>query len=171
VGQFWWPLTAVGRRSAHDTHRQPRAALDPLRAGPRADPRGLLGEVCAAFGLPEPGIGGAVIDGAFLATRVQRYLVQHPYISTLTINAFNPGRAGVLAQMLLALQRQPVFEDILYDVRLFVPDADAPGVGEGLAELLSPSGNLTGREADAFATPSGDHLHPKLALGVRSNEY
>ncbi len=132
------------------------------------DPRGLLGEVCAAFGLPEPGIGGAVIDGAFLATRVQRYLVQHPYISTLTINAFNPGRAGVLAQMLLTLQRQPVFEDILYDIRLFVPDADAPGVGEGLAELLSPSGNLTGREADAFATPSGDHLHPKLALGVRS---
>jgi hypothetical protein len=133
-----------------------------------ADPRGLLGEVCAAFGLPEPGIGGAVIDGAFLATRVQRYLVQHPYISTLVINGFNPGRAGVLAEMLLALQRQPLFADIRYDVRLFVPDADAPGVGEGLAEMLSPSGSLTGREADAFTTPSGDHLHPKLALGVRS---
>lgn len=132
------------------------------------DPRGLLGEVCAAFGLSEPGIGGAAIDGEALATRVQRYLVQHPYISTLIINAFNPGRAGILAEMLLALQRQPVFEDIRYDVRLFVPDAEAPGVGEGLAELLSPSGSLTGREADAFATPSGDHLHPKLALGVRS---
>lgn len=132
------------------------------------DPRGLLGEVCAAFGLPEPGIGGAVIDGDALASRVQRYLVQHPYISTLIINAFNPGRAGVLAEMLLALQRQPVFEDIRYDVRLFVPDADAPGVGDSLAELLSPSASLSGREADAFATPSGDHLRPKLALGVRS---
>jgi DNA phosphorothioation-dependent restriction protein DptH len=132
------------------------------------DPRGLLGEVCAAFGLPEPGIGGAVIDGEALAARVQRYLVQHPYISTLAINAFNPGRAGVLAEMLLALQSQPVFEDIRYDVRLFVPDADAPVVGEGLAELLSPSGSLSGREADAFATPSGDHLRPKLALAVRS---
>jgi hypothetical protein len=132
------------------------------------DPRGLLGEVCAALGLPEPGIGGAVIDGEFLATRVQRYLVQHPYVSTLVINAFNPGRAGVLAEMLLTLQHQPVFRDIRYDVRLFVPDAEAPGVGEGLAELLSPSGSLAGREADAFATPSGDRLHPKLALGVRS---
>lgn len=132
------------------------------------DPRGLLGEVCAAFGLPEPGIGGAVIDGEALAARVQRYLVQHPYISTLAINAFNPGRAGVLAEMLLALQSQPVFEDIRYDVRLFVPDVDAPVVGEGLAELLSPSGSLSGREADAFATPSGDHLRPKLALAVRS---
>lgn len=132
------------------------------------DPRGLLGEVCTAFGLPEPAIGGAAIDGEALAARVQRYLVQHPYITTLVINAFNPGRAGVLADMLLGLQRQPVFEDIRYDVRLFVPDADAPGVGEGLAELLSPSGSQSGREADAFATPGSDHLHPKLALGVRS---
>ena len=132
------------------------------------DPRGLVGEVCAAFGLREPAIGGAAIDGEALAARVQRYLVQHPYINTLIINAFNPGRAGVLADMLLTLQRQPVFDDIRYDVRLFVPDADAPGVGEGLAELLSPLGSQSGREADAFATPSGDHLHPKLALAVRS---
>lgn len=132
-----------------------------------ADARGLLGEVCTAFDLPEPAIGGAAIDGEALATRVQRYLVQHPYITTLVINAFNPGRAGILADMLLELQRQSAFEDIRYDIRLFVPDADAPGVGEGLAELLSPSGSLSGREVDAFATPSGDHLHPKLALGVR----
>jgi hypothetical protein len=131
------------------------------------DPRGLLGEACAALGLPEPGIGGAIIDGGALASRVQRYLVQHPYVRTLVINAFNPGRAGVLADMLLALQRQPVFEDIRYDVRLFVPDPDAPGVGEGLSELLSPSASLTGREADAFATPTGDHLRPKLALAVK----
>lgn len=132
------------------------------------DPRGLLGDVCAAFGLPEPAIGGAAIDGEALAARVQRYLVQHPYITTLVVNAFNPGRAGVLGDMLLGLQRQPVFADIRYDVRLFVPDSDAPGVGEGLTELLSPSGSQSGREADAFATPGGDHLHPKLALGVRS---
>lgn len=132
------------------------------------DPRGLLGDVCAAFGLPEPAIGGAAIDGEALAVRVQRYLVQHPYITTLVINAFNPGRASVLADMLLGLQRQQVFEDIRYDVRLFVPDSDAPGVGEGLADLLSPAGRQSGREADAFATPGGDHLHPKLALGVRS---
>ena len=43
-----------------------------------------------------------------------------------------------------------------------------PGSARDLADLLSPSGSLTGREADAFAALSGDHLHPKLALGVRS---
>ena len=131
------------------------------------DPRGLLGDVCSALGLPEPAIGGAIIDGSALASRVQRYLVQHPYVRTLVINAFNPGRGGVLADMLLTLQRHPVFEDVRYDVRLFVPDPNAPGAGENLAELLSPSASLTGKEADAFATPTGDHLRPKLALAVK----
>lgn len=136
------------------------------------DPRGLLGDVCSSFGLPEPAIGGSLLDGKALATRVQRYLIQHPYISTLVINAFNPGRAGILADMLLTLQGQPAFDDISYDIRIFVVDSDAPGVGEGLADLLSPSGTLAGREADAFITSSGDHLHPKLALAIRStNEF
>lgn len=131
------------------------------------DPRGLLGEACAALGLHEPGIGGAAIDGDMLASRIQRYLIQHPYVRTLMINAFNPGRGGVLADTLLALQRQAVFEEIRYDMRIFVPDPDAPGVGEALAELLSSSASLTGREADAFTTPTGDHLRPKLALAVK----
>ena len=62
------------------------------------DPRGLLGDVCAALGVPEPSIGGAAVTGGVLASRIERYLVQHPYVRTLTINAFNPGRATVLAE-------------------------------------------------------------------------
>ena len=100
------------------------------------DPRGLLGEICSAFGIREPPIGGATVDGDYLASRVRRYLVQHPYVRTLVINAFNAGRGTVLADMLLALQRMPDFEDLRYDVRLFVPDAEAPGVGEALARAL-----------------------------------
>jgi len=134
------------------------------------DPRGLLGEVCAAFGLREPAIGGTVIDGEYLASRVQRYLIQHPYVRTLVINAFNAGRGAVLAEMLLALQRMPDFTDLRYDVRLFVPDAEAPGVGESIAALLSPSGSIAGKEADAFATPSSSHLYPKLRLAIRPSE-
>jgi hypothetical protein len=99
------------------------------------DPRGLLGDVCSAFGLPEPAIGGSVLDGKALASRVQRYLIQHPYISTLVINAFNPGRAGILAEMLLNLQDQTTFGDISYDICIFVADPEAPGVGEGLADV------------------------------------
>lgn len=132
------------------------------------DPRGLIGEVCAALGLPEPAIGGATIDNAYLAARVQRYLVQHPYVETLTINAFNAGRAGALAEVLLALQRHSEFADLRYDIRLFVLDPAAPLTGEALLELLSPDSGTSAKEADAFSTPTDSHLHPKLRLAIRA---
>jgi hypothetical protein len=129
------------------------------------DPRGLLGDVCAALGLPEPSIGGATITGEVLATRVERYLVQHPYVRTLVINAFNPGRATVLADALAALQRQEAFRDLRYDLRMFVPDPDAPGVGEAITSLLAGEGTLAN---EAFSIPSGSHLFPKLTVAIRS---
>lgn len=132
------------------------------------DPRGLVGEVCSALALPEPAIGGALIDGAYLASRVRRYLVQHPYVRTLTINAFNPGRAGVLGDMLIELQREPAFVDLRYDIRLFVPDPDGPGVGEEIAALLTSDRGTAAREADAFSIPAQTHLNPKLRLAVRA---
>ncbi|MBK9261893.1 MAG: ATP-binding protein [Polyangiaceae bacterium] len=134
------------------------------------DPRGLVGEVCSALGLPEPAIGGALIDGKYLASRVRRYLVQHPYVRTLTINAFNPGRAGVLGDMLLELQKESAFAHLRYDLRLFVPDPDAPGVGDEIAALLTPDGGTNTHEADAFSIPAETHLHPKLRFAVRSTK-
>ncbi len=132
------------------------------------DPRGLVGEVCSALGLPEPAIGGAAIDSAYLAARVQRYLIQHPYVETLTINAFNAGRAAALAEVLLALQRHPEFADLRYDMRLFALDPAAPAIGEALLELLEPDSGTTAKEADAFSTPTNSHLHPKLRLAIRA---
>jgi DNA phosphorothioation-dependent restriction protein DptH len=129
------------------------------------DPRGLLGDVCAALGLPEPSIGGATITGDVVASRVERYLVQHPYVRTLTINAFNPGRATVLADALTALQRQEAFGDLRYDLRLFVPDPDAPGVGEAITSLLAGEGTAAG---EAFSIPTSSHLFPKLTVAIRS---
>ena len=131
------------------------------------DPRSLVGDVCAALGLPEPAIGGSVIDGSYLASRVQRYLLQHPYVRTLVLNAFKPGRASVLADMLLHLQQEPAFADIHYDIRLFVPDAEDPGVGEALTDLLQGSSGTLAKEAEAFSTPGRSHLEPKLALAIR----
>lgn len=131
------------------------------------DPRGLLGDVCAALGLPEPSIGGAIVTGDVLASRVERYLVQHPYVRTLTINAFNPGRAVVLADALIALQRQEALRDLRYDLRLFVPDPDAPGVGEAITSLLTGEGTLA---SEAFSIPSDSHVFPKLMVAVRATQ-
>lgn len=131
------------------------------------DSRGLVGEVCAALALSEPSIGGAVVTGEVIATRIERYLIQHPYIRTLTVNAFNPGRATVLAEALLTLQKRAAFAQLRYEIRLFVPDPDAPGVGEAIELLLSPTG-IVSEEADAFSTAGGSHLHPKLNLAIHS---
>lgn len=134
------------------------------------DPQGLAGEVCAALGLPEPAAGSFFIHGQYLADRIRRYLIQHPYIDTLTINAFNIGRGRILADMLLALQRRAELGELKYNVRLFVPDPDLPEVGQGVEELLIPGSQTTAQEADAFCTPTGNHLFPKLSLALRSLE-
>lgn len=134
------------------------------------DPRGLLGDICLALGVAEPPIGGSGINARYIATRLQRYLIQHPYVKTLTINAFNAGRATALADVLLELQGEPAFEDLRYDVRLFALDPGAPGTGEALVALLSPDSSVTAREADAFSTPTESHLHPKLRLAIRAVE-
>ena len=131
------------------------------------DLRGLIGNICAAMGLPEPDIGGKSVTGKYLAGRVQRYLVQHPYVRSLAINVFNPGRSRVLADMLLELQGVDSLRDLRYDIRLFVPDANAPGVGESLLELLNPEGSTTAQRADAFSAISHDHLNPKLRVAIR----
>jgi DNA phosphorothioation-dependent restriction protein DptH len=137
-------------------------------ASTETDPRGLIAELCTSLGLPEPNIGSFSLDGTFLADRARRYLIQHPYIQTLVVNCFNAGRGRLLADMLLDLQKEADFCDLCYDLRLFVPDPDAPGCGEDLAELISPSSSLAAPEADAFATPTGNHLKPKLTFSVRN---
>ena len=100
-----------------------------------------------------------------LASRIERYLIQHPYVRTLTVNAFNPGRATVLADALAALQRQEAFRDLRYDVRLFVPDPNAPGVGESIDTLLAGGGTSAG---EAFSIPTGSRIFPKLTVAVRA---
>lgn len=135
-----------------------------------SDPRGLVAELCTALELPEPTIGSFTLNGTFIASRIRRYLAQHPYVETLTLNCFNGGRGKILADALLELQAIQEFRDLRYDLRLFVGNPEAPGVGEDLAELISPSSSITSPEADVFASPTGIHLSPKLTFAVRSEE-
>lgn len=132
------------------------------------DPRGIVAEVCTALSLPEPALGSFSLTGGYLADRIRRYLVQHPYVQTLVLNCFNAGRGKVLADTLLELQKFSDLADLTYDLRVFVPDPDLAGIGDDLGELISPSSSLTAQEADPFAQPSGRLLLPKLSYSVRS---
>ena len=131
------------------------------------DTRGLLGEVCALLGLSEPAIGADAITSDVLATRLSRYLVQHPYIRTLSINAFNPGRATILAQTITQLQKLETFAHLRYDVRLFVPDPAMPRVGEAIEGLLTPTETtINSDNVEIFSVPGRSHLFPKLSLAI-----
>lgn len=134
------------------------------------DPRGLVSDVCQALNIAEPAIGGAAVTSDDVALRLQRYLLQHPYTPILRLNVFNPGRATLLAEALIALQRQKALAHLRYDVRLFVPDPEASGVGEALEDLLFPSASVNTEAADAFTKDSGSYLFPKLTLSVAQTD-
>jgi hypothetical protein len=128
------------------------------------DPRGLLGEVCAALNLDEPAIGGAAAPPEALATRIERYLAQHPYLRALIINAFNPGRATALAKAIDELTQKRHLAGLRYDIQLFAPDPEAPGVGQAIEDLLSSREDEPENEGPA----SRSHLFPRLTLAVHS---
>ncbi len=132
------------------------------------DPRGLLAELCTALDLAEPALAGFSLSGEYLAGRIRRYIAQHPYVQTLTLNCFNIGRGKIVADALLALQRLPDTRSLRYEVRLFSENPEAPGIGDDLSELISPTSSQTAAEADAFATPTGDHLCPKLTFAQKA---
>ena len=76
-------------------------------------------------------------SSTYLATKVERYLVQHPYVSCLSINVFNAGSASAVAGMLLALRKKQELKHVCFDIRLFVTDPYALEVGADLFKLIN----------------------------------
>jgi hypothetical protein len=132
------------------------------------DPQDLLAVLSRALRLPDRGGSGHPVSPRILADRVERYLRQHPYISTLVISAVNAGRGDQLADMLVELQRRKHLQHVKYDVRLFAVGADpavAGYVGEALGGLLRGEWS-TASSAEVFHTRQASGLIPKLAVAV-----
>ncbi|WP_435602891.1 methylation-associated defense system ATP-binding protein MAD8 [Streptomyces sp. bgisy130] len=134
------------------------------------DPRGLLGRLATALHLPTTGtrsVSGA-LSGTALADRIERYIRLHPYVRTLVMNVVNAGRAEIVADALLQLQRRDTTRSLAYDIRLCVTDPQAPETGEALAELQSAQSAVTSAEAEAFLHTTGPGRTVKLVHSVRS---
>ena len=87
------------------------------------DPQDLLAGLCRALRLPERGSRPPIaVSARALADRVERYLRQHPYVSTLVISAVNAGLGDQLADMLVELQGRKHLQHVNYDIRLFAVD-------------------------------------------------
>ncbi|RRJ95660.1 ATP-binding protein [Opitutaceae bacterium TAV4] len=132
-----------------------------------ADPRGLVGEICTGLGLEEPNTCGFSVNGDYLAERIRRYVVQHPYVRALTLNCFNVGRGNVLADAFLKLEQHEGCDTLRYDIRVFAEDPEQSGIAADLQELIDPASQGS-EEAGAFTRLSSNHLSPKLALSVRA---
>lgn len=139
-----------------------------------ADPRGLLGRLSAALHLPTSGSraanGTSALSGTALAGRIERYVRLHPYVRTLVMNVVNAGRAEIVSDALLELQRRPTTRDLTYDIRLCVTDPEAPETGAALGELLSAQNQFSSAEAEAFLHTAGGVRNAKLVYSVRSVE-
>lgn len=129
------------------------------------DPQALLARLARALRLPVRPSGDRVVSPRVLADRVERYLRQHPYVTTLVISAVNVGRAELLADMLVELQRRKHLKRMRYDLRVFTPDVATAASGEALASLLRDEWS-TAADAEAFHTRQASGLIPKLSVAV-----
>ena len=129
------------------------------------DPQDLLDSLSRALRLPDRQPGGRLISPRILADRVERYLRQHPYVSTLVISAVNAGRADQIADMLVELQRRKHLRHMRYDARVFASGDAATDAGEALARLMRDEWT-TAADAEAFHTRQATGLIPKLAVAV-----
>ncbi|MFA7762659.1 methylation-associated defense system ATP-binding protein MAD8 [Streptomyces sp. NRRL S-448] len=139
-----------------------------------SDPRGLLGRLAAGLRLPAVGTrsvnGTSALSGTALADRIERYVRLHPYVRTLVLNIVNAGRAEIVADALLELQRRARTRDLTYDIRLCVTDPEAPETGAALTELQSAQSQIASAEAEAFLHTTGPVRTAKLVHSVRAVE-
>ncbi|MFI9463272.1 methylation-associated defense system ATP-binding protein MAD8 [Streptomyces xiamenensis] len=140
-----------------------------------ADPRGVIDRLATAVNLPPESSrattnGRGALSGAALADRIERYVRLHPYVRGLVMNVVNAGRAEIVADALLELQRRAPTRDLTYDIRLCVTDPEAPETGAALLELQSAQSQISSAEAEAFLHTTGPARTAKLVHSVRSVE-
>jgi len=135
------------------------------------DVRAMVGRIKTALGSPEADERFTTITADDLVSKVLGYLDQHPYVSTLSVNAIQPGSGAILVQMLLALEKAR--PGLHYKLHLFASDFDPEELGAALDEMMSPIEKRSGSdELDTFVTPSENSLYPKLVYSKhRLNEF
>ncbi len=98
---------------------------------------------------------------------IKNYLAQHPYIDKLVVNLFNAGDAEVFSNALVELEKEKVFENINYEVRIFKGNDKIIEHGESLKTLINPESNIS-EEAEAFSQTSRNRLFPKLRFSINN---
>ncbi len=123
-----------------------------------------------ALGIARRPLATDAIGANALARQIHRYLVQHPYVRTFKINAFNPGDAGLVVDAILDIERERLkarWPELRYELRLFTHRGGVDDVGEAVDALLNPARQVSA-EADAFSEAGRNPLYPKLHFSRNS---
>lgn len=121
----------------------------------------LQGIVQDLLGVPERLRYEADYSHISIYKQIERYLIQHPYVDTLVVNIFNPGDGEKFIECLKLLQKQNVYQNLNYEIRMFAVGAHEDSIGKAFDDFMNPAG-LISDEADAFIIPSPNSLFPKL---------
>ena len=142
---------------------------DNVKDNQASDRRALAARVKRVLAINRSSVeAGAVggVDSDTLTRKFQRYLLQHPYVQTLKINAFNPGDAALIVNSILKIEKDRMkshISGLRYELRLFTQGSMLDGIGEAVDDLINPERQVS-PEADAFSSPSQNHLFPKLRV-------
>ena len=98
---------------------------------------------------------------------LKNFLIQHPYTDKLVINLFNVGDADKFAESFVELSRANEYEDIKFEIRIFVGNVSLIEPGNALKELINPETNIS-EEAELFSQASGNRLFPKLRFSINN---
>ena len=137
-----------------------------LASAQEREPQSLIDKIKTALGIKNDYQQVGKQSSTYLANKVERYLVQHPYVSCLSINVFNAGSASAVAGMLLTLRKKQELKHICFDIRLFVEDPYALEVGAELFKLIN-SNDDSNSDNELFQY-SDNHLVPRLSVSLRS---
>ena len=123
------------------------------------DSRSISANLAIELGLQKNWSPDDSISVGELTGKIKRYLVQHPYVSTLKLNVFNPGDARLIADTLIELQKERA--DLRYQIQLFNESDELDDIGSALEDLINPNRQVSEMQ-DEFTQASRNLLFPKL---------
>lgn len=109
------------------------------------------------------------VSKSLLIKHLKNFLIQHPYTDKLVINLFNVGDADKFAEAFVDLGKSVEYENIKFEVRIFVGQTSLIEPGNALKELINPETNIS-EEAELFSQASENRLFPKLRFSINEIE-
>ncbi len=135
-----------------------------LPNGKTSDVRKLVSLLLRMIGYKSTSGDITSVTPALIADKIWRYLKHHPYVSTLRVNAINPGDGLLVLNAIREIQKIQEYEHLNYDVA-FYGDLRYEVMGSAFDDLMEEVIVSEGTQSDvdeSLLQPNKNPLFPKL---------